>query len=59
MLHPRSPALQKGIDPATLPNLSETVITDLKKYIYTDINGIARPQGGTPDLGAYQHGPVR
>jgi hypothetical protein len=59
MLHPSSPALQKGIDPATLPNLSETVITDLKKYIYTDINGIARPQGGTPDLGAYQRGPVR
>jgi hypothetical protein len=59
MLHPSSPALQKGIDPATLPNLSETVITDLKKYIYTDINGTARPQGGAPDLGAYQRSAVR
>ena len=59
MLHPSSPALHKGIDPATLPNLSEKVITDLKKYIYTDINGTARPQGGSPDLGAYQRSAVR
>jgi hypothetical protein len=59
MLHPRSPALGRGIDPATLPNLSEAIIRDLKTYVYTDINGTARPQGGTPDLGAYQRSPVR
>jgi hypothetical protein len=26
----------------------------LKKYIYTDMNGKARPQGSSFDLGAYQ-----
>jgi len=58
-LQANSPALHIGIDPATVPNLSETVIRDLKKYIYTDINGTARPWGGTPDLGAYQRTPLR
>jgi hypothetical protein len=54
MLDAKSPALHAGIDPTTLPNLSETIIRDLKKYIYVDINGTARPLGGNPDLGAYQ-----
>jgi hypothetical protein len=54
MLDPKSPALHAGIDSATLPNLSETIMKDLKKYILTDINGTARPLGGNPDLGAYQ-----
>jgi hypothetical protein len=54
-----SPALHAGIDPATLSNLSETVIMDLKKYVYTDINGTARPPGGPFDLGAYQRSPAR
>jgi hypothetical protein len=49
-----SPALGKGIDPSTLSGLPANIITDLKKYIYTDINGKARPQGGGSDLGAYQ-----
>jgi len=30
-------------------------VTDLKKYIYTDIKGNPRPQGSGSDLGAYQH----
>jgi hypothetical protein len=50
-----SPALGKGIDPSTLSGLPANIISDLKKYIYTDINGKARPQGGGSDLGAYQH----
>jgi hypothetical protein len=50
-----SPAYNKGIDPSTLSGLSASIISDLKKYIYTDINGKARPQGGGSDLGAYQH----
>jgi hypothetical protein len=50
-----SPALGRGIDPSTLPGVPATIIADLKKYIYTDINGKARPQGGGSDLGAYQH----
>jgi hypothetical protein len=59
MLGSSSPALRKGIDPAILPDLSETIITDLRKYAYADVNGTARPQAGTPDLGAYQRSPVR
>jgi hypothetical protein len=35
--------------------LSANIVSDLKNYIYTDINGKARPQGGGSDLGAYQH----
>ena len=50
-----SPALGRGIDPSTLSGVPATIIADLKKYIYTDINGKARPQGGGSDLGAYQH----
>jgi hypothetical protein len=50
-----SPALGKGIDPSTLPGVPANIVSDLKKYIYTDINGKARPPGGGSDLGAYQH----
>jgi hypothetical protein len=50
-----SPALGKGIDPSTLSGLPANIVSDLKKYIYTDINGKSRPQGGGSDLGAYQH----
>jgi hypothetical protein len=50
-----SPALGKGIDPSTLSGLPANIVSDLKLYIYTDINGKARPQGGGSDLGAYQH----
>jgi hypothetical protein len=53
-LLPLSPAFGKGIDPSTLSGLSANLLSDLKKYIYTDINGKTRPQGGV-DLGAYQH----
>lgn len=54
-LTPLSPALGKGIDPSTLPGLPSAIVSDLKLYIYMDINGTARPQGGACDLGAYQH----
>jgi hypothetical protein len=50
-----SPALAKGIDPSTLSGIPSAIASDLKKYIYTDLNGKTRPQGGTFDLGAYQH----
>jgi hypothetical protein len=58
-LDAKSPAIHTGIDPAALANLPQTIITDLKKYIYTDINGTARPLGGNPDLGAYERVPLR
>jgi hypothetical protein len=58
-LRPSSPALHAGVDPAALPNLSDAVIADLKKYVYTDIKGTARPRGGPFDLGAYQRSPAR
>jgi hypothetical protein len=35
--------------------LAASIVSDLKRYIYVDINGKARPQGGGVDLGAYQH----
>jgi Domain of unknown function (DUF4082)/Putative Ig domain len=54
-LQSNSPAYNKGIDPSTLSGLPSAIVTDLKKYIYTDINGRPRPQGGGSDLGAYQH----
>jgi hypothetical protein len=54
-LLPTSPAYSRGIDPSALSGLPAAVVTDLKKYIYTDINGKPRPQGGGVDLGAYQH----
>jgi Right handed beta helix region len=49
-----SPARGKGIDPTTLPNLPAAILSDLKNYIYTDINGKARA-GGAFDSGAYQY----
>jgi len=50
-----SPAFGQGIDPSTLSGLPSAIVSDLKNYIYTDINGKPRPQGGGSDLGAYQH----
>jgi hypothetical protein len=52
---PLSPALGRGIDPSTLSGLPADIVTDLKKYIYKDLNGNPRPQGNGFDLGAYQH----
>jgi hypothetical protein len=49
-----SPALGRGVDPSTLPGVPAAIVNDLKKYIYTDMNGKARPQGSAFDLGAYQ-----
>src|SRR5205823_3431950 len=48
-------AYNRGIDPSTLSGLASAIVSDLKNYIYVDINGTARPQGGGSDLGAYQH----
>jgi len=55
ILQPGSPAYGKGIDPSTLSGLPSAILSDLKNYIYTDINGKARPPGGGSDPGAYQH----
>src|SRR6266566_2407069 len=52
-LLPRSPALAKGNDSATLPGLPKEVAADLKKHIYADFAGNSRPEGGPFDLGAY------
>ena len=51
---PSSPARGRGIDPSTLPGLPSAIVTDLRKYIYKDINGNPRSQTGAFDLGAYQ-----
>ncbi|HKV60692.1 MAG TPA: right-handed parallel beta-helix repeat-containing protein [Candidatus Acidoferrum sp.] len=53
-LRESSPALRKGIDPALLPHLPAAILADLQKYLYKDVEGRPRPQGGPFDLGAYQ-----
>jgi hypothetical protein len=54
-LQSSSPAIGKGVDPTTLPNVPAAILADLKKYIYNDIRGNSRPKGGAFDLGAFQH----
>src|SRR5205807_1843918 len=54
-LQATSPAIDRGIDPSLLPGLSTAIITGLRQYLYTDINGRSRPQGSAFDLGAYEH----
>jgi hypothetical protein len=54
-LLPLSPAFNRGIDPSSISGLNASLVSDLKKYIYADINGKSRPQGGGVDLGAVQH----
>ena len=54
-LLPLSPAYGTGIDPSSLSGLQTAIVSYLKTYIYTDINGKARPQGCCVDLGAFQH----
>lgn len=52
-LLPTSPALRAGIDPSTLPGLPPAIVSDLKKHIYSDINGNPRERDKAFDLGAY------
>jgi hypothetical protein len=54
-LEPGSPGVGWGIDPTLLSSESPVLTSDLKKYVYSDITGKARPYGGPFDLGAYQH----
>jgi hypothetical protein len=49
-----SPARRIGIDPSTIPGVPSAIVNDLRKWIYRDIKGNPRPQGGLFDLGAYQ-----
>lgn len=48
-----SPGKGIGVDPVTINGIPSQVVTDMQRYIYVDINGVARPHAGM-DLGAYQ-----
>ncbi len=50
-----SPAIGAGIDPTTIPGISSEIISGLKQYVYTDIEGHARTPGSHFDLGAYAY----
>jgi hypothetical protein len=49
-----SPAINSGIDPTTLTTDSN-LKKDLAQYVYKDIEGKARPQGGAFDAGAFEY----
>lgn len=50
-----SPAIGKGVDPTTLPDVPSAIVIDLKKYIYSDISGNARTENSSFDLGAFTY----
>src|SRR5205823_1997463 len=52
-----SPAINTGIDPVTLTS-DPDIQAGLQQYVYRDINGVARPQAGAFDLGAYEYNGV-
>ena len=50
-----SSAIRAGIDPTTIAGISSEIISGLKQYVYTDIEGHARTPDSAFDLGAYMY----
>jgi len=48
-----SPAIGAGIDPTTIPGLASEIVSGLKQYVYTDIEGHPRAPRSAFDFGAY------
>ena len=55
-LQPTSPAIARGIDPASLSSVPDVIVRDLAKHTYRDIDGNPRRRDKGFDLGAYQFG---
>lgn len=52
---PMSPAIDRGIDPTTLPNLPREIVDGLRIYVTKDVVGTPRPCGSAFDIGAYEY----
>jgi len=48
-----STAIEAGIDPTTIPGIASQILSGLRQYVYTDIEGHPRTPGSAFDLGAY------
>ena len=49
-----SPAIDAGINPASLSGLPAEIVTGLNQYATVDVRGLTRPQNTLWDLGAYE-----
>jgi len=50
-----SHAIAAGIDPTTIPGIASEIVSGLKQYVYTDIEGHPRTPSAPFDLGAYAY----
>ncbi|MEQ1907419.1 MAG: choice-of-anchor Q domain-containing protein [Vicinamibacterales bacterium] len=54
-LRAASPAIDRGLDPTTIPGVSVEIAAGLRQFVFTDREGTPRPQGAGFDIGAYEY----